>query len=236
MAAVIGKVLTNPKALAAFADGMKSIEKVADKAGDLLGWQQAMNTFIQVFEPLAAPMQILAGQLSADVIPSVINLTTALMEQLQNPDIQNILNTIGSVFSFLIDKGAEAVGYLDDVINFFKTIGSFVSDKLAPFFEPTKTFLAQIGAFIDVTFKGFMDWMMNTVMPWFNTYLLPPIQGFVDFLTAFGTDVLNGLIIPAIETINSIFYQLWETLEKLTGVDINKFFGDIWNNVQGWFS
>lgn len=239
MAAVVGalaKSALNPKTLALFNQSMQAMNSVASQAKDLIGWQEAVNTFMQTFAPLAAPLQIIAGQMSSGVMENVIKLTQTLMEQMSSEPVQYFVNRQIDWLNFLLENANILVGYIDDVVPFVQSIGAFFADKLGPMVAPTQALLTQLGGFLDTTFKTFIDWFMNTVMPWFDSNLRPGIEGFIHLLEHLSQDVWEGLLKPAFDEIVKYLTWVADGFKTLTGIDVAAWINSIVNTVSGWFS
>lgn len=124
---VFTKFFADKKKLELFAKSTESMSNIADHSEELFGYQEAINTFMSYFKPLAVPLQLLASELGSETLGDNINLMNTMLELMKDENVKKGIEVIVYFLKFLIYEFGAKLYILGEAV---KLLG-FLTDKLS---------------------------------------------------------------------------------------------------------
>jgi hypothetical protein len=146
-------------------------------------------------------------------------------------------STVGKVVGYLktiIDYVVDFASYGPKMQEFVKVVGEFFKEKLGPMVDPTIELLKQVGTFLVDKFKATLSWIQTDLVPFWNTYIDPMLDGFMLGLETFVTfwaEKLEPIFTWFLEQLS----KLETSFQNLTGIDVSAWMDSFKDTIKGWF-
>jgi hypothetical protein len=204
-----------------FAEGSASLSKVAENADSLAIFSQALMKFADSFAPLAAPVEILASQLTAGTIESTIKLMESTFTLMENPVIVKTIEAVIWGLNKIIEGGINFTDWLDDNLQpMITAVKKSYDEDLKPILDALVAWIGTIGTKID----EFMNWWDVHVQPSMDATGVK-IKELID--------VLDLDVVGALDTLRESFQLLVQILKDLVGIDLTAFFDSVYKFFTG---